>query len=120
MTQKIYHIDKFFCHHQKIFLLKNTLKVALQQYLFSVFILFKVVSYFKPNFKLKVDLKMCTYKNLEEIWKTWKNFGKNEWQPCQKFLKIVHSFFQKNNTRILHKIYLEYLVNTDIVFFNIL
>ena len=26
----------------------------------------------KLNFKLKIDPKMCTFKNLEEIWKTWK------------------------------------------------
>ena len=25
---------------------------------------------------------MCTFKNLEEISKTWKKFRKNEWQPC--------------------------------------
>ena len=56
--------------------MKNTFKVALQY----VFILFKSVSYFKLNFKLKIDPKMCIFKNLEEIRKTWKNFGKNEWQ----------------------------------------
>ena len=52
-------------------------KVALQ-YLFNVFIIFNTVSYLKLNFKLKVALKMCTFKNLEEIWKTW-NFFLNEW-----------------------------------------
>ena len=25
---------------------------------------------------------MCIFENLEEIWKIWKKFGKNEWQPC--------------------------------------
>ena len=57
------------------------IKVALQ-YIFNVFILFKTVSYLKHNFKLKIDPKMCTFKNLEEIWKTWKHFSKNKWQPC--------------------------------------
>ena len=37
------------------------------QYLFNVFILCNTVSYIKINFKLKIDPKMCTYKNLEEI-----------------------------------------------------
>ena len=79
MTQKIYHVDKIFCHNQKKITLKNTFKVALQ-YLFNVFILSNIV--FKLNFKLKIGPKMFTFKNLEEIWKTLKIFGKNEWQPC--------------------------------------
>ena len=79
MTQKISHIDKNVFHHQH-FLLKNTFKVALE-YLFNVFILFKTVSYLKLNLKLKVDPKMCTFKNLEEIFKTWKKIAKNIWQP---------------------------------------
>ena len=29
---------------------------------------------------------MCTYKNLEEMLKTWKHFEKNEWQPCINFI----------------------------------
>ena len=36
----------------------------------------------KLNFKLKLDSKMCTFKNLEEILKPWKKFAKNIWQPC--------------------------------------
>ena len=47
----------------KVFLLKNTFKVTLQ-YLFNVFILFNTVSYIEIN--LKVNPKMCTFKNLEE------------------------------------------------------
>ena len=43
---------------------KNTFKVALQ-YLFNVYILFNSVSYFK----LKINQKMCTLKNLEKIWR---------------------------------------------------
>ena len=27
---------------------------------------------------------MRTFKNLEEIIKTWKKFGKSEWKPCIK------------------------------------
>ena len=53
--------------------IKNTFKAALQ-YLLNVFILFNTVSYLKFNFKLKIDLKMCTFKNLEEILKTWRKF----------------------------------------------
>ena len=50
-------------------MLQNTIKVTLQ-YVFSVFMLFSTVSYIKLNFNLKVDSKMCTFINLEEIWKT--------------------------------------------------
>ena len=41
-------------------------KVTLQ-WLFNVFILFNTVSYFKLKFKLKIDIKMCSFKNLEKI-----------------------------------------------------
>ena len=96
------------------FLLKNTFKVALQ-YLSNVFILFKTVSYFKLNFKLKIDHKMCTFKSLEEIWKTWKKFGKpgknlektvkKEWQPCEYTnLKLT------NFSPLYFKIYFEFLL----------
>ena len=64
--QKTYNINKKFLSLLKLFMLKNIFKVALQ-YLSNVFILFDTVSYLKLNFKLKVDLKMCTFKNLEEI-----------------------------------------------------
>ena len=48
------------------------LQVALQ-YVFNDFILFNKVSYLTPNFKLKIDPKLCTIKkNLEEIFKTWR------------------------------------------------
>ena len=56
---------RFFCHHQIFLLLENTFKVTLQ-YLFNAFILFNTVSYIKLNFKLKIDPKMRTFKNLEE------------------------------------------------------
>ena len=59
---------KFFCHHQKFYLFKNTFKEALR-YLFNVV---KTVFYLKPNFNLKVDHETCNLKNLEEILKTWK------------------------------------------------
>ena len=71
MTQK----DKIICHHRIFFL--NILKVALQ-YPFNVFILFNAVLSLKLNFKQKIDPKMLIFKNLEEIWKTWKEFGKNK------------------------------------------
>ena len=50
----------------KILLVKNTFKVTLQ-YFFNVFILFNEVSYIEVNLKLKIDPKLCTFKNLEEI-----------------------------------------------------
>ena len=49
-------------------LLKNIFKVELQ-YLFNVFIQFDII--FNHQL-LKIDPKMRTFKNLEEIWKTWK------------------------------------------------
>ena len=75
MTQKFYPIDKILCHHQKISLLKNTFEVTLHD-LFNIFILFNKVSYIKLNFKLKIDSKMCTFKNLKEIWKIGKKLKK--------------------------------------------
>jgi len=66
---------------KNIFDLKNTFKVALQ-YLSNVVILLKTVFNLKLHFKLKIDQKTCTFKNLEEIQKTWKKFLKNLWQPC--------------------------------------
>ena len=62
------------------FLLKSIYKLTLQ-YIFNVFVLFNTVCFIKLNLKLKIDQKMCTFKNLEKIWKTWKKFGKNKWQP---------------------------------------
>ena len=55
------------------YLLNNTYKVTLQ-YLINVWTLFNTVSYIEIVLKLKIDSKVCTFKNLEEIWKTWKNF----------------------------------------------
>ena len=43
------YVEKFFfCHHQKMFFLKNTYKIALQ-FLFNVFVLFNIV--FNLKFK---------------------------------------------------------------------
>ena len=69
MTQKVYSIDKFFCHHH-FFLLKNKFKVALQNH-FNVFMLFRTVFNLKL---LKID-QICVFL------KTWKKLRKNEWQP---------------------------------------
>ena len=73
MTQKIYHLDKILCHHQKFFFFKKLFKVSLQ-YLFNGFVLFNIVFNLKLNLKQKIDQKMHTYKNLKEI-------RKKEWQP---------------------------------------
>ena len=64
-----------FCHHLKFILVRNILKVTLQ-YLFYFFIQFNTVSYTIINYKLKIDPKMCTFKNLKEIWKTFTKFLK--------------------------------------------
>ena len=71
----------FFCHYPNLFSLKYIFKVALQ-YPFNVFIFFNTVFNLKLNFKQKIDPKMLIFKNLEEIWKTWKEFGKNKWRSC--------------------------------------
>ena len=94
MTQKIYHINNIILSSSKNFLLKNTFKVTLQ-HLLNVFVLFNTVSFIEINLKLKIDPKMFTFKNLEEIWKTWKKFRKNEWQPCkyEQFNKKVCNIF---------------------------
>ena len=78
MAQKIYCIEKksVIIH---IFLVK-TFKEALR-YLFNVAILFNTVFYHKLNFKLKVDLKTCSFKDLENFLKTWRKFSKKTWQP---------------------------------------
>ena len=62
-TKKLQY-KSFFLTSSEIFLLKNTYKVNLQ-YLFNVVVLFITVSYIKLNFKLKINPKMCTFKNLE-------------------------------------------------------
>ena len=84
MTQKIYPIDKFFCHHQKLFLLKNIYKTALLN-LVNFFILYNIVFNLTLNFKLKINLKMCTFKNLEEIGKSGENFEKMSGNPDKSF-----------------------------------
>ena len=79
--KKIYHVDKIFCHNQKKNFLKNTFKVAIQ-YLFNVLLVFNIVFYLKLYFKLKIDPKMRSFNNLEEIFKTWRKFPKIFWPPC--------------------------------------
>ena len=62
----MYHMDKNLLSSSKTFLLKNTFEVAVQ-HLFNVVILFNTVFYLKLSFKLKIDPKTCTFKNLEEF-----------------------------------------------------
>ena len=52
----------------KNFFFKNTFKVAIQ-YLFIVLLVFNIIFYLKLYFKLKIDPKMCSFNNLEEILK---------------------------------------------------
>ena len=73
----------------KIFFFLNPYKVTLQ-HLLNVFVLFKTVSFIEINLKLKIDIKMFTFKNLEEIWKTWKNFEKTSGNPAyKKFVRLI-------------------------------
>ena len=58
----------------KIFLLENTFQVVL--HFFQCIYIIKTVFNLKIKFKLKIDQKWRTFKNLEEIRKTWKNFEK--------------------------------------------
>ena len=44
-------------------------------------IFFHHQKFLKLNFKLKIDTIMCTYKDLDEVLKTWREFAKNIWQP---------------------------------------
>ena len=69
MTQR--SVTKKNCHHQKTFFNKYILEVALQN-LFSVSILFNIVYNLLLQFILKIQPKMRTFKNLEEVLKTWK------------------------------------------------
>ena len=80
-------------------LLKNTFKVTLQ-YLFNVFILFNTVSYIEITLKLKIDPKMCTFNNLEEIWKIWK-------KNLKKRVATLIKGFQVFLARIIKGIYLK-------------
>ena len=61
----------------------------------NFFILFNTFSYIKLNFKLNLDPKMCTFNNLEEIWKTWKKFLKNEQQffTTKTFTSTFYSIY---------------------------
>ena len=79
MTQKVYQINKFLCHHRKIILLKNTFKVVLQ-YLFNIILYFFNIV-FNLKFKFKLDPKLCTLKNLMKFGKTKKIFEKMSCKP---------------------------------------
>ena len=64
------------------------------------------------NLILKIDPKMCTFKNLEENQKTWKKFHKNKWQPWlyiftkKVILKVVHKCKKFSNKNFLCVIFL--------------
>ena len=98
MTQKNFQNNIIFL--LKNWLFKNLIEITLQT-LFNIFLLFNTVPYIKLNFKLKIDPKMYTFKNLEEIWKTWKKIGKTN-ATSVKLLKcfvffIVFSFINALN-----------------------
>ena len=66
-TKKSIVLIKCFCLHLN-FILKNTLKEALR-FLFNLVILFSTF-FLNLDFKLKIDLKACNFKNLDKILKT--------------------------------------------------
>ena len=86
------------------------MKVALQ-YLFNVFILFNTVFYLEHNLKLKIDPKRCTFKNLEEIWRTIEVFWKNEWQPCIYIVKTITILFSRYILKTFKSLFSRYIVN---------
>ena len=57
---------------------ENTLQLAK---LINVSILLNTICNLKLNKKLKIDLKKCTFKNLEGMLKTLKKIAKNQQQP---------------------------------------
>ena len=65
-TLKRYRKATFIMFFNKIFLSKNTFKVTLQ-HLLNVFVLFNTVSFIEINLKLKIDPKMFTFRNLENL-----------------------------------------------------
>ena len=81
----------------QIFFLKSTFKIA-KQYLLNIFILFYIVIKTKLNFKIKIDPKMRTFKNLEEIWKTWKKFRKKS----ATLLFFASLLFKKKDIRWIY------------------
>ena len=80
MRQIINPKDKHFLLSSNIFLYSKTDLKSLPC-LFNVVIPFNSVFYLKLNFKLRIDPKTTTFKNLEEILKTWRKFAKNQWPP---------------------------------------
>ena len=67
LKQKIYYLDKIFCHHQKTFILKNIIKIALK-YLFNIFIPFNILFNLRHNFQLKIEKHgKCFWKN-KTLW----------------------------------------------------
>ena len=64
----------------KIFFIKKHILSNFTVY-FQCFILFNTFSYIKLNFRLKINPKMYTVKNLEEIRKTWKKILKTSSNP---------------------------------------
>ena len=72
---KIYCIDNIFCNHQGFFI-KTTFKESSRS-LLNVVVLFNIVIYLKLNLKLKIDLRACNLKNLEEILKSLRKFAKS-------------------------------------------
>ena len=103
----------FFLSSSKNFFLKNTFKVALQ-FLFNVYILLNIVFNLKLNFKLKIDTKMLTFKNLEEIRKTWKNVWKIKWQPCHMQHCAFSFNFLKNSVLLLYCMFVAQMMDLGI------
>ena len=65
-SKNLSYKQKVFVIIKNFIFIKQLIQVALQ-YLFNVFIIFNTASFLKLNFKLKIDQKMYTFNNLEEI-----------------------------------------------------
>ena len=77
----------------------DTKSLSFKQNFFVIIIIFFFhKKHIKLNFKLKIDPEICNFKNLEEILKTWKKLGKNEWQPCVMYscINIFMLYFNPN------------------------
>ena len=71
--------------------------------LFQCFYTDYAASYFKLNFKLKIDPKICTFKNLEEILKTLKKY-----QNLYIFKNVFSNYLKAINTKNITNTTFEY------------
>ena len=76
----------------------DTKSLSFKKNFFDIIIHFFFFKHIKLNFKLKIDPKMRTFKNLEEIWKTWKKFRKKS----ATLLFFASLLFKKKDIRWIY------------------